>query len=161
MTEFQLRLEDLNAIWQDYLRVDQEMSGSVTHDQLLASISETQASIAAPFFSRFFQLINRDKIDRVTFEELLSALVLFCLYTKEELSSFVFCMFDEDGDGLISKLDVFRFLLQFRQGYKVYMPNYTRAIEITRIKRGDKINLAQFETLLKPNLFLIYPAVRI
>lgn len=90
------------------------MVGTVTHDQLLAAISETQASIAAPYFSRFFQLINRDKIDRVTFEELVSALVLFCLYTKEELTSFVFCMFDEDGDGLISKLDVFRFLLQFR-----------------------------------------------
>lgn len=70
-------------------------------------------------------------------------------------------MFDEDGDGIISKLDIFRFLLQSRQGYKVFMPNYTRAIEISRIKRGDKINLVNFEKLIRSNAFLIYPGIRI
>lgn len=41
------------------------------------------------------------------------------------------------------------------------MPNYTRAAEITRLRRGDKINVIQFEFFLRSNQFLIFPAVRL
>lgn len=109
-----MQMQDLDAIWSAYLKVDSDHVGYVTQDQLLTFISETQYSIAAPYFTRFFELIDKEHLERATFEELACALAVFCLYTREELISFVFCMFDEDCDGIISKLDIFRFLLQFR-----------------------------------------------
>lgn len=96
-------------------------------------------------------MIEKKHIDKVSFVEFLGALIIFCLFTREEVVSFVFCMLDQDGDHIISKLDIFRFLLQFRNGYKVFLANYTRAIEITRTRRGDKINIMQFDEIIKYN----------
>ena len=118
-------------------------------------------SVAAPYFFRLFEVIEKENIDRVTFEELTIGLIMFCLFTREEMFSFLFCMFDEDGDNLISKLDIFRFLLQFRMGYKVFNPNYTRAVEITKIKRGDKMNIVEFVEILNEVPFLCFPAFRL
>lgn len=124
-------------------------------------MSETLYSVVSPYFTRFFDLLEKKNSDKATFEELTIGLVIFCLYTREELFSFVFSMLDEDGDEIISKLDIFRFLLQFRMGYKVFLANYTRALEITKVRRGDKMTIVDFANILEENPFLAFPAFRL
>lgn len=98
LTEFHLRIEDLNAIWNDFIKLDLDPDGLVKAEQILSYLKETPISIAAPYFARFFELIEKENVDAVDFEEFAKALVVFCLYNREELVSFVFCMLDEDND---------------------------------------------------------------
>ena len=70
-------------------------------------------------------------------------------------------MLDEDKDGYVAKTDIFRFLLQFRYGYKVFPSNITRSVEICPVVRGDKINFIEFVDVVKHTKFLLFPAQRI
>lgn len=49
----------------------------------------------------------------------------------------MFSLLDEDKDDYISKNDIFKFLMQFRDGYRVFPPNITRDVEIAKMMRGD------------------------
>ncbi len=73
----------------------------------------------------------------MTFTEFLPALLAFCLFSRDEIFGFVFSLLDEDKDEYISKNDIFKFLMQFRDGYRVFPPNITRDIEIAKMMRGD------------------------
>jgi len=90
---------------------------------------------------RFFDIIDKTDPDLVTFTELLPALISFCLFSRDEIYGFVFNLLDEDKDDHISKSDIFKFLMQFREGFRVFPPNVTRAVEIVKIVRGDMINI--------------------
>ena len=121
-------------------------------------MSEKEYSITAPYIHRFFLLIDKAIENQATFQELLIGLLLFCTFTQQELIAFVFNMLDEDGDGFVAKTDIFRFLLQYRRGYKVFPSNVTRSIEICPIIRGDRINFIDFVDLVKHTKFLLFPA---
>ena len=47
-------------------------------------------------------------------------LIYFCTFTRQEVIAFVFNMLDADYNQSISKTDIFRFLMQNREGYRVY-----------------------------------------
>ena len=74
-------------------------------------LSEKEYSICSPYIHRFFLLIDKDVDDRVSFQELLKGLILYNLFTRQEVIAFVFNMLDDDRDGFVGKTDIFRFLL--------------------------------------------------
>ena len=127
----------------------------------MSFLSEREYSICSPYIHRFFLLIDKDVEDRVTFQELLKGLILYNLFTRQELIAFVFNMLDEDRDGFVAKIDIFRFLLQYRYGYRVFPANVTRSVEICQTKRGDKIDFMEFAELTRHTQFLLFPAFRI
>jgi len=117
--------------------------------------------VVAPYFSRFFEVIDKDHPTQVTFEELLPSLVIFCLLTREEMFAFVFSMLDEDRNDEISKVDLFRFLMQFRDGMRIFPGNLTRSIEITYMKRGDTISQKDFYEITNKVPYVGFPAFRL
>ena len=71
-------------------------------------------------------------------------------------------MLDEDYNASISKVDIFRFLMQNRRGYRVYPQNVTRAVELYAVKRGDKIEFIEFSEMVSKNCqFIVFPAFRL
>lgn len=66
-------------------------------------IEEREYSIVSPPFYRFFDIIEKEDPEKVTFAELLPALISFCLFTRSEILGFVFSMIDEDRDNNVSK----------------------------------------------------------
>ena len=75
---------------------------------LLIFLEEREYSVTAPCFYRFFDIIDKEFHDRVTFSELLPALITFNLFTRSEILGFCFAMYDEDKDGSVSKADIFK-----------------------------------------------------
>ncbi len=52
--------------------------------------------------------------------------------------------------------------MQYRQGFRVYPNNVTRAVEISAAKRGDKIDFMEFAELVNANCqFIVFPAFRL
>ena len=140
--------------------MDRKLVGYVSVHQLMGLISEVEYSIVAPFMNRLFDLMDKELTDMASFEELTSGLIMFCNFSHQELISFCFNMLDEDRDSFVSKNDVFRLLLQFRAGFRVYPINVTRSIELFHIRRGDKINFAQFVELVNHTQYLVFPLIR-
>ena len=136
-----MTLQILKKIWICFLKIDKEGKGFILPYQVLAFIEEQPYSVSAPFFIRFFDIIDKDDPDHATFTEFLPALVTYCLFSRDEIFGFVFSLLDEDKNDDISKQDIFKFLMQFREGFRVFPPNLTRAVEIVKIMRGDQINI--------------------
>ncbi len=71
---------------------------SVTPAEILFFLSEREYSVVSPQFYRFFDIIDKKIFDQCTFDELLPALVSYCLFTRSEILGFVFNMVDENQD---------------------------------------------------------------
>jgi len=99
--------------------------------------------------------------DEATFEELIPALVSYCLFTRSEIMGFMYNLLDEDKDNFISKTDLFAYLLQMRSGQRVFPSNVTRCIEIVHMLRGDYMDIKIFAQLTQKVPFIMYPAVRL
>ena len=93
-----------------YTRIKKEQRDDIwtTKGQILEFIDERDYSIVSQAFSRFFCIIDKGHEDKVSFNELLPALVSFCLFTRSEILGFVFHMIDEDRDLHVSKQDIFK-----------------------------------------------------
>jgi hypothetical protein len=76
--------------------------------QILIFLEEREYSVAAPCFYRFFDIIDKEFPDKVSFSELLPALISFNLFTRSEILGFCFAMYDEDKDDSVSKADIFK-----------------------------------------------------
>ena len=87
---------------------------------MLPHLSEREYSIVAPFCYRFFDIIDKELFDRISFQELIGGLIHFCTFTRQEILAFVFNLLDSDGNSSISKTDIFRFLMQNREHLRVY-----------------------------------------
>lgn len=120
MSDFEFLEEDVFKIWKYFIKIDKDNLGYITIGQIFGYLNERSYSIIGPYLERFFELIDREYIEKVSYEEFLPALVSFNLFSKDEtitckylwLISFddivVFNMFDKDKDGEISKKDLFR-----------------------------------------------------
>jgi len=63
-----------------------------------------------------FTIMEKMDQDEVSFDEFVPGLVSFCLFTRSELLGFMFDLLDQDKDGFVSKVDIFNYLLQMKQG---------------------------------------------
>lgn len=118
MNDFEFLEADVFRLWKHFINIDKDYSGYISIGALFSYLNERSYSIVAPYLERFFDLIDREFIERVSYEELLPALVTFSLFSKDEMITCKFCiltltlvvfnMFDRDRDGEISKKDLFR-----------------------------------------------------
>lgn len=152
------------------MEIDKPGRGYIVLDQLFIYIHERPYSIIAPYMERFFELIDKLDLDRVTFEELLGALVAFCLFSKDEMITcthylfiliVVFNMLDRDHDDEISKKDLFRVFTMEREDLVVFPYNNMRTVELIDVDRGDKIHKSDFVTLVVKFPYLVFPAFRL
>jgi Ca2+-binding EF-hand superfamily protein len=156
-----MNINILQVIWSHFLEIDKKGDGYILPKQVIEYIDERMYSIVSPYFMRLFDIMEKQEPDRVSFEEFLPGLVSFCLFSRDEIFGFVFHMLDENKDDDISKTDLFKFLFQFNEGYRVFPPNITRSVEIVKLTRGDQISIQQFAEMAQQVPYLIFPAIRL
>jgi hypothetical protein len=107
-----MTVEILKTIWKCFLKIKTfEKTNTVEPISILLHLEEREYSVAAPYFYRFYDIVEKIEVGRVAFHELLPALISYCLFTRSEILGFVFQMYDEDKDGTISKADIFKQLM--------------------------------------------------
>ena len=106
----QLTNPNLIKLHHVFRKMDVEGTGYINLDSFFIFIEEELSSIISPYLERFFFLIEKEDIDKITFIEWLPAICVFCLYTSERIIQFVFNMIDADQDGFIGKRDMMKFL---------------------------------------------------
>jgi Ca2+-binding EF-hand superfamily protein len=158
MQDFQLTEKDLIAFHKTFRKMDFQGTGYINLDSLYAFIGEELSSSISPYMERFFMLIEKENLDKLTFIEWLPATCVYCLYTDEKIIKFVFNMIDNDQDNFISKKDMMKLLSIERFGKKIFPYNYVKAIETLEVVRGDKISNNDFRKLHLTVPFMCFPA---
>ena len=163
MTKFYLNDRHLNKLWCAFKKMDPSRTGYIKLVDLYAMIKEYPGtSVVSPYLDRFFILIEKEFIDKVSFEELLPNFLSFCLFSVFQIVEFVFNFLDRDHDGYISRGDIIRILSLKREDEDVFYINHTKAIELyPKIKRPDRINKDDFAELCTQLTFIFYPAVQL
>ena len=170
MSDFEFLEEDVFRIWRYFNEIDKDYVKYITIGQLFAYLNERNHSIISPYLERFFELIDREYIEKVSFEEFLPAVVSFCLFSKDEMitcklcefhSLVVFNMYDKDKDGEISKKDLFRVFKTVVENIQMFPINNMRAIELINLERGDKITKSEFITVVQTLPYTVFPAFRL
>ena len=85
MNDFEFLESDVLRLWKHFIKIDKDNTGYITIGQLFTYLSERQYSIVAPYLERFFDLIDKEHIEKVNYEEFLPAIVSFCLFSKDEM----------------------------------------------------------------------------
>lgn len=121
--------------------MDKKGSGYITQANFFEFMDEELDSVVSPYVEYLFQLIEKEIENKVSFSEWLPAISLYCLYSNDSIVSFVFQLLDTDHDNFISKKELMNFLVQKRNGKKIFYYNYMKAVELLDIERPDKISL--------------------
>ena len=96
LNEYELLPKQVNRLWSIFCKLDKKSIGYIQVEKILVRVSEREYSIVAPFAYRFFEIIDKQLLDRVSFQELLVGLIHFCTFNRQELLAFVFNMLDTD-----------------------------------------------------------------
>lgn len=160
MDFYQLTSHEIYDIFGVFRKMDSMGTGYINLDNIYSLIGE-EVGIISPYLERFFSLIKKQHVDKANFLEFLPVLATFCLYTRQQLISFVFCMLDTDHNGFISKKDMLTFVCDERFGLPIFSQNFLLSIDALELERPDRISFEQFLSLEQDILFLIYPLNRL
>ena len=168
LNEFFLDIRDLKNIWMAFIKMDKKSRGYITLLHLFDYLDEAAYSVIAPYLERFFDLIDKQKEDRVTFEELFPSLCAFCMFDRTEMIAFVFSMLDKDNDKRVSQVDILKFLSLYREGLrdnrqtiKLFPVNVTVRAQLYDFERGDNIDIQEFVYVANEQPYIVFPAFRL
>jgi hypothetical protein len=63
--------------------IDSKGSGYITLECMFMFLEEELNSVISPYLSHFFQLIDKEVDDRISFVEWLPSLSVYCLYSVD------------------------------------------------------------------------------
>ena len=160
MDSYQLTTNEVYEIFHVFRKMDKLGTGYINLDNMYSIIGE-EVGIISPYLERLFSLIKKQRADKVNFIEFLPVLTAFCLYTRQQLISFVFCMLDSDHNGFVSKKDMLTFIADERFGLPIFTQNFLLSVDALELERPDRISFEQFLSIEQDILFLIYPVTRL
>ncbi|CAH0478419.1 unnamed protein product [Peronospora belbahrii] len=76
-------------------------------------VREKDSRMAAGILSRLFFAFNRGGTGKIDLVEFVSALTLFCAGSKSEKLAFAYRLFDADGDGCLTRREMWKYLRSF------------------------------------------------
>lgn len=160
MDFYQFTNDEVYEIFSVFRKMDKLGTGYINLDSIYTIIGE-EVGIISPYLERLFSLIKKQHVEKVNFLEFLPVLSTFCLYTRQQLISFVFSMLDTDHNGFISKKDMLNFIADERFGLPIFTQNFLLSIDSMELERPDRISFEQFLSIEQDILFLIYPITRL
>ena len=159
--KFYLEKEDLLQLWNFYKKINKDNTGFIRIDDLYLLLKENQSNtIIAPYSDRFFVILDKKFIAKVTFEELISNLISFCMYSIFQIIKFVFEFLDKNNRGYVTRTEITKLVDTNRDDQPIYLKNHSFAIsQIADFRRSDKINLEDFVDLCNKMPFVYFPAI--
>jgi Ca2+-binding EF-hand superfamily protein len=163
MSKYFIEPEELNKLWEFFKRVDHTKSGYITLKELYLIINQNPSiAIVGPVLDRFFNLIEKEFKDKVTFEELIPSLVCYVLSSSVQIREFMFNILDANHDTYINRADILKFFSIKKNDKRIYFSNYLDAINhYPHFQRSDKISFEEFLEICHDLHFIYYPAEKL
>lgn len=98
--------ESIKKIYKRYQSFDKNPNGLVNYNEF-CDIFQVEAS---PIIEKLFSMFDKEKSGEIDIKEFLISLSNFTGASKDERLRFAFLVFDEEGNGVISKVELMRIL---------------------------------------------------
>jgi Ca2+-binding EF-hand superfamily protein len=163
LNNFFIEPDELDKLWEFFKKVDHTKSGYIMLKELYLVINQNPSmSIVGPILDRFFNLIEKEFKDKVTFEEFIPNLLSYCLYSNFQLKEFMFSIFDLNHDHYINRNDIVKFFSIKKNDKKIFFSNYLDSINnYPHLVRSDKITFEEFLEICQDLHFIHYPAEKL
>ncbi|KAF0692419.1 Aste57867_16513 [Aphanomyces stellatus] len=101
-----IKPESVKKAFKRFQATDKDGSGQIDYTEFC----EIMLVDPSPQCEKLFGLFDNDKVGRIDVREFLIALSNFCGAEKEEKLKFAFMVFDDDGNGVLSKQELMKIL---------------------------------------------------
>jgi len=98
--------ESIKKAFKRFQAIDKDQSGMLDYNEFL-EVFQVEGS---PLSERIFQLFDREKVGQLDIREFMVSISNFTNASKEEKLKFAFMIFDEDGNGVITKQELIKIL---------------------------------------------------
>ncbi|KAG6614173.1 Calcium-dependent protein kinase 22 [Phytophthora cinnamomi] len=157
VVKYQLGQHELKKFKTCFKQIDLDASGVIDYDEFFEFIDETKT----PFSESLFRMIDSDSNGSIDFEEFVHAMVLYCMYTRDEILHFAFDTFDPAATGSIGDKELRRLISMVNDGQSKFTGNIHNALaEFDRNKDGV-IDFEEFKNMNKRFPMLLFPCFRL
>ncbi|GAB9462926.1 hypothetical protein Gpo141_00000407 [Globisporangium polare] len=157
VVKYQLGQHELKKFKQCFKQIDLDASGMIDYDEFFEFIDETKT----PFSEGLFRMIDADSNGTIDYEEFVHAMVLYCMYTRDEILQFAFDTFDPAKTGSIGEKEFKRLISVVNDGKPVFPGNFKNALtEFDRNKDG-LLDFEEFKIMNKRYPMLLFPCFRL
>ncbi|KAE8877256.1 hypothetical protein PF005_g6607 [Phytophthora fragariae] len=157
VVKYQLGQHELKKFKACFKQIDLDSSGVIDYDEFFEFIDETKT----PFSEGLFRMIDADSNGTIDFEEFVHAMVLYCMYTRDEILHFAFDTFDPAATGSIGDKELRRLVSMVNDGQSKFSGNINNALaEFDRNKDGV-IDFEEFKNMNKRFPMLLFPCFRL
>uniref|UniRef100_K3WVM9 EF-hand domain-containing protein n=1 Tax=Globisporangium ultimum (strain ATCC 200006 / CBS 805.95 / DAOM BR144) TaxID=431595 RepID=K3WVM9_GLOUD len=157
VVKYQLGQYELKKFKACFKQIDLDASGVIDYDEFFEFIDETKT----PFSEGLFRMIDADSNGTIDYEEFVHAMVLYCMYTRDEILQFAFDTFDPAKTGSIGEKEFKRLISVVNDGKPVFPGNFKNALsEFDRNKDG-LLDFEEFKIMNKRYPMLLFPCFRL
>jgi serine/threonine-protein phosphatase 2B regulatory subunit len=105
-TEHQIKPETIKKAFKRFQAIDKDHSGMIDYTEFCEILQVDPA----PMVEKLFQMFDKDRSGQIDVREFMIGLSNFTGAGKEEKLKFAFMVFDEDGNGVITKQELIKIL---------------------------------------------------
>ncbi|KAH9058629.1 hypothetical protein Ae201684P_005971 [Aphanomyces euteiches] len=151
-----IKAESVKKAFKRFQATDKDGSGQIDYTEFC----EIMLVDPSPQCEKLFQLFDNDKVGRIDVREFLIALSNFCGAEKEEKLKFAFMVFDDDGNGVLSKMELMKIL---KANHMASNESEVARKADTIMSQGDKdgdgvISFDEFAIVSKKFPNILFPA---
>ncbi|KAG7392889.1 hypothetical protein PHYBOEH_006276 [Phytophthora boehmeriae] len=157
VVKYELGQHELKKFKTCFNQIDLDASGVIDYDEFFDFIDETKT----PFSEGLFRMIDSDSNGTIDYEEFVHAMVLYCMYTRDEILHFAFNTFDPAGTGVIGDKELRRLVSIVNDGDSKFSGNILNALTDFDRNKDGVIDFEEFKVLNKRFPMLLFPCFRL
>lgn len=147
----------LKKLRRQYNKIDMDGSGSIDRHEFLEAVNEDSSA----FTDKLFDLIDQDGSGSIEFEEYVITMATYCVFTKDEIMTFVFDCFDADSSGAIDEKEFMTMIKAVNNAAPSFPKNFTNALELFDTNGDGQIDYQEFLEIERRFPILLFPAFRL
>jgi Ca2+-binding EF-hand superfamily protein len=137
--------------------IDVDRSGNVSAAEFLEA---TGASRSA-FTDKLFAMIDLDGNGTIEFDEFMSVIAMYCMFTKNEILQFCFDCFDLDKSGAIDEREFINLCRAINGIAPSFPANFKKALEDFDVDEDGLINYQEFVSIERRYPMILFPAFKL
>eukprot|EP00929_Paragymnodinium_shiwhaense_P113431 TRINITY_DN81726_c0_g1_i1.p1 TRINITY_DN81726_c0_g1~~TRINITY_DN81726_c0_g1_i1.p1 ORF type:complete len:358 (+),score=72.78 TRINITY_DN81726_c0_g1_i1:60-1133(+) len=167
LLSYNLSESHIYELFNKFVEVDVNLNGFWTVNELYKLISDSRISIRAPIIDRLFFMGDGRGEGSMSFGDFVVSLTSFCALSREEVLQLLFCVVDEDRNGLIEKDELIHFFSFMPKGdvagecKPVYPVNNKNALDTYRHGKWTALDFDGMAQLCELFPYISYPAYHV
>lgn len=147
----------LRRIRRRFDEIDVDNSGNISAAEFLEATGASRST----FTDKLFAMVDLDGNGTIEFEEFVSVIAMYCMFTKNEILRFCFDCFDTDKSGTIDEREFVKLCRAINGVAPSFPANFKKALEDFDVDEDGLINYKEFVAIERRYPMILFPAFKL